>query len=109
VLFRSESQGRNDALPFAVGLYLVCGLVNLITGGFFERPAYSNLVFVLPAAIAFTLQVIAQKHTPATDASLILSLEAVFTAFFGRLILHRLLFPVQILGCGIILSAVILV
>lgn len=118
VVVVGKSQGQLDALPFALGQYLVCGIFNLITGVFFERPSRADMVFVLPAivytavfsvAIGFTLQVIGQKHTPASDAAIILSLEAVFTAFFGWLILHESLLPVQLIGCGIILSAVILV
>ncbi|MGD0613317.1 MAG: DMT family transporter [Anaerolineales bacterium] len=118
VVVVGKSQGQMDALPFALGQYLVCGTLNLITGVFFERPSRADMVFVLPAilytavfsvAIGFTLQVVGQKHTPASDAALILSLEAVFTAFFGWLFLHEMLLPVQVVGCGIILSAVILV
>ena len=118
VVVVGKFQGQMEALPFAVGQYMVCGILNLITGGFFERPSQADMLFVLPVilytaifsvAIGFTLQVIGQKHTPATDAALILSLEAVFTAFFGWLFLHESLRPIQLVGCGIILLAVILV
>jgi drug/metabolite transporter (DMT)-like permease len=118
VVVVGKSQGHIDALPFALGQYLVCGVFNLVTGAFFERPSRADLLFVMPAvlytavfsiAIGFTLQVIGQKHTPATDAALILSLESVFAAFFGWLILRESLHPVQVVGCGIILLAVILV
>ena len=59
-------------------------------------------------ALGFTLQVIAQKHTPAGDAALILSLEAVFAAFFGWLLIGEKLLPAQLAGCGLILAAVAL-
>lgn len=118
VVVVGKSQGLIEALPFAMGQYLVCGIFNLITGGFFERPSPADMLFVLPiiiytavfsVAIGFTLQVVGQKYTPAADAALILSLESVFTAFFAWLILHERLLPVQVVGCGIILLAVILV
>jgi drug/metabolite transporter (DMT)-like permease len=64
---------------------------------------------VFSIAIGFTLQVIAQKHTPANDAALILSLESVFAALFGWLFLREGLLPVQIAGCILILAAVVLV
>lgn len=104
-------------LPFAAGQYFVCGLVSLALGALVERPAASDLLFVLPAvvytgvvsiALGFTLQVTAQKHTPPADAAIILSLEGVTAAFFGWLFLKEGLSAVQMGGCALIVAAVIL-
>ena len=46
-----------------------------------------------------------QKHAPASDAALILSLEAVFAALFGFLLLGERLTPLQLLGCSLIMAA----
>ena len=117
VIVVAKAQGRISPLPFAVGQYLFCGILNLITGAFFEHPSQADMLYVLPAvlytavfsiALGFTFQVIAQKHTPANDAALILSLEAVFAAFFGWLFLHEVLLPLQLAGCAMILIAVAL-
>jgi drug/metabolite transporter (DMT)-like permease len=64
---------------------------------------------VFSIAIGFTLQVIAQEHTPTNDAALIMSLESVFAVLFGWIFLRETLFPVQIAGCILILAAVLLV
>jgi drug/metabolite transporter (DMT)-like permease len=118
VIVIAKVQGRIAPLPFAMGQYVVCGVLSLLTGAFFEHPSRADMLFVLPAvlytaifsiALGFTLQVIAQKHTPPNDAALILSLEAVFAALFGWLFLHEILLPVQLSGCALILLAVILV
>jgi drug/metabolite transporter (DMT)-like permease len=118
IVVLSKVQGKMKAFTFAMGQFLVCGLLNLVTGLFVERPNVADMLAVIPAilytgifsiAIAFTLQVIAQKHTPANDAALILSLEAVFAALFGWLFLHEILLPIQIAGCLLILMAVVLV
>ena len=118
VIVVAKSQGRISALPFAFGQFALCGALNLITAAFTERPSAADMLFVLPAilftavfsiALGFTLQIIAQKHTPPNDAALILSLEAVFAALFGRLFLYELLQPIQIAGCLLILAAVALV
>jgi len=107
-----------DPLPFAFGQFILCGLLNLATGAVFERPTPSDLLQVLPAvlytavlsiAVGFTLQVVAQKHTPPSDAVLIMSMEAVFAALFGWAFLSERLQPVQLVGCAFILAAVVLV
>ncbi|MGB8213768.1 MAG: DMT family transporter [Anaerolineales bacterium] len=118
VIIVGKVQGKIEALPFAIGQFVICAAINLICGIFFEHPSQADLLAILPAilytgvfsvAVGFTLQVVAQKHTPANDAALIMSLESVFSVFFGWLILHETLRPVQITGCILILSAVVLV
>jgi drug/metabolite transporter (DMT)-like permease len=57
--------------------------------------------------IGFTLQAIGQRKAPASDAALILSLESVFAAVFGALILAETMNFIQIVGCVIILTAIV--
>ena len=108
---------RLPPLSFASGQFFVAGSLSLLTGLFLEHPSQADFLAILPSviytgifsiAVGFTLQVMAQKHTPAGDAALILSLEAVFAAFFGWLFVGEMLLPVQLAGCGLILLAVIL-
>ena len=66
-------------------------------------------VGVFSVAIGYTLQVVGQKHAPAADAAIILSMEAVFAALFGYLLLHESLLPRQLLGCALILAAIVVV
>jgi len=118
VIIIAKAQGRITPLPFALGQFVLCGVLNLVIGALIERPSQADALFVLPAvlytavfsiALGFTFQVIAQKHTPPSDAALILSLEAVFAALFGWIFLHEMLLPVQMVGCALILIAVGLV
>lgn len=118
VVVVGKAQGKIDSLPFAFGQFAFCSLLNLMSGIFFEHPSQTDMLAVLPAilytgifsiAVGFTLQVVAQKHTPTNDAALIMSLEAVFAVFFGWLFLREMLLPLQILGCILILSAVVFV
>jgi drug/metabolite transporter (DMT)-like permease len=117
VVLVSKVQGKIEPLPFALGQFTVCAVLNLVTGAFIEHPTRADMLAILPAilytgvfsiAIGFTLQVIAQKHTPTNDAALIMSLESVFAVLFGWLFLRENLLPVQTLGCIVILAAVLL-
>lgn len=118
VVVVDKAQGHIAALPFALGQFIFCGILNLVTGALLEHPSGADMLFVLPAilytalfsiALGFTLQILAQKHTPPNDAALILSLESVFAALFGWLFLRESLQPIQMVGCALILGAVLLV
>lgn len=63
---------------------------------------------ILSCGVGYTLQIIGQNGLNPTVASLIMSLEAVFSAVFGWLILGQKLSIKEILGCCLIFSAIIL-
>lgn len=63
---------------------------------------------VLSSGVAYTLQVVAQKDTDPTVASLLLSLESVFGVLAGMLVLHEMMSGREILGCIIMFAAIIL-
>jgi drug/metabolite transporter (DMT)-like permease len=65
-------------------------------------------VGIFSTAVGYTLQLAGQRHAPETDAAFLLNLEAAFAAVFGYLILRETLTPVQLVGCGLLLSAVLL-
>ena len=62
----------------------------------------------ISCGIAYTLQIVAQKHLSATVASLIMSLESVFAALAGWVILKEILSTKELIGCGLVFVAVIL-
>jgi drug/metabolite transporter (DMT)-like permease len=62
---------------------------------------------VLSAGLGITLQMVGQRHAPATDASIILSMEAVFAALFGWLLLSERLSTAQVVGCGLMLGGML--
>lgn len=64
-------------------------------------------VGVLSSGIAYTLQNLGQARTPPALAAIIMSMESVFGALFGWLILHDVLTARQLLGCGLVLLAVL--
>ena len=62
---------------------------------------------VLSSGIAFTLQIIAQKDTDPTVATMIMSLESVFAVLSGWLILGETLSIRELSGCILVFAAVI--
>ncbi len=106
---------RFEPISFASGQFFIAGVLNLFLGGIFEKfslltplPLVGAILYraCLSIGTGYTLQVWGQKHTPPTDAALILGLEAVFAGFAAWLILNQDLLPLQILGCSIIFAAV---
>ena len=63
---------------------------------------------VLSMGVAYTLQIMGQKHLEPTTASLIMSLESVIAALCGWLILKETMTGFELLGCGLVFAAVII-
>jgi drug/metabolite transporter (DMT)-like permease len=107
---------RTDVLSFVILQNLVSAVLNVAFSLFTD---ISTLPGLLPAAwavlytgvfsigVGYALQGMGQRHAPPTDAALILSLEAVFAALFGFFFLDERLLPIQILGCVMILVAIV--
>jgi drug/metabolite transporter (DMT)-like permease len=108
---------RFEALSFSAGQLFVCGALNLAVSAFAERtllpmpvPLLGAVLYTAVVSLGFgyTIQIWAQKHTPPTDAAIILSLEAVFAAAAGNIVLGEHLVTIQLAGCALILGAVAL-
>ena len=101
-----------NALKLALIQYLVCAVLSLIIALAVESNTLEGLIDatipilyggILSVGIAYTLQVIAQKTAPPAHAAIILSLEAVFAAIGGWLVLNEEIGSRGILGCGLML------
>ncbi len=91
-------------------LLLICMLV-------FEKPDIKSIIAVwrpimyagvMSSGVAYTLQIIGQKYTPPAAATLIMSLESVFAALSGWLILNENMSFKELMGCALVFSAVVL-
>ena len=63
---------------------------------------------ILSMGVAYSLQIVGQKRVPPTAAALLMSLESVFAALFGWLLLHETMTKAELLGCGLVFAAVVL-
>lgn len=105
-------------LSYAIVQYLFTAGFSLLSAGVWEPAEWVGLIpgwwailymAVFSVGVGFTLQVVGQKHAPATDASIIMSMEAVFAALGGVLLLGEQIAPLQLLGCGLMFAGMVLV
>lgn len=106
-----------DALRLNAIQALVCSVLSAIVMVFTETPTWRGISScVIPLAhagflsmgAAYSLQILGQKSLEPTAASLIMSMESVFAAIFGMLILHESMTPFEFAGCVLVFIAVIL-
>jgi len=92
--------------------FVVCGVLSTVVCAALEQPtsaqafaAWQPLLFsgVVSVGVAYTLQVLAQKHAHPAHAAIILSLETVFAALGGWLMLEEQLSGRALLGCSLML------
>ena len=107
---------RGAPIMVAVTQFVVCGVLSMLVAVATEDIALAGLVAAMPAilyggllsvGVAFTLQVVAQRHTAATDAAILLSSEILFAAMAGALYLNERLTPLQLAGGGIIFICIL--
>lgn len=109
--------GKVDGVRMSCVQFLVAGVLAILCMFLFEQPVLSSIwdarVSILYAGvascgIAYTLQILGQKHTDPTTATLLMSLESVFAALSGWVLLNESLSLKEILGCALVFVAVIL-
>ena len=106
-----------DNLRLSCMQFFVCGILSMIPAVFLEPitlPAVRGVLVpllyagVLSGAVAYTIQIVAQKATPPAVASLIMCLESVFALLTGTVILGERMSPRETAGCILMFAAVIL-
>lgn len=63
---------------------------------------------ILSMGVAYTLQIVGQKQLEPTTASLIMSLESVFAALGGWLLLKERMSSIELTGCALVFAGVII-
>lgn len=116
VLLIGSVIGRVNALLLAVIQFYVCSLLSLLVAFIFEPVELGGLKDAtipilyggfLSVGIAYTLQLFGQRHAPPSHAAIILSLETVFAAIGGWLVLGENIPPRGLLGCALMLFGII--
>ena len=105
-----------DGVMISCIQFIVCGIMCGICMFIFEKPdmnvileAWLPVVYagIVSSGIGYTLQILGQKDTDPTVASIIMSLESVFAALCGWLVLGETLSPRELLGCALVFISVL--
>lgn len=109
---------RVDSIKLSAMQFLFCGIESLILMFIFEQPQIENIMlafkFILylglvSSGVGYTLQIIGQKYSDnPTVASILMSLESVFAALGGWVLLGKGLSIIEVLGCIVMFTAIVL-
>ena len=98
--------------------FVVASAMALAGALIFETPSFEGILSaalpiiycgIMSGGVGYTLQIIAQRYTEPTVASLLMSLEAVFAVLAGAIILGERMSAKELAGCAIMFIAIILV
>ncbi|MEW5806194.1 MAG: DMT family transporter [Acidobacteriota bacterium] len=104
---------KMNPIMIAFVQFIICSVLSFIASFLFEMTTLADLAAVtipilytgvLSVGVAHTLQVVAQREAPPAHAAIILSLETVFAALGGWLILGEMLSIRALFGCGFMLT-----
>ncbi len=106
-----------DGMKMSCIQFFTAGLLMTVCMFIFENPEINAIMDakytilyagIMSCGAAYTLQIIGQRYTDPTSATLIMSLESVFAALSGWIILSESLSIKELFGCTLVFAAVIL-
>ncbi|WP_321366806.1 DMT family transporter [uncultured Desulfuromusa sp.] len=107
---------RTNSLKLAAAQFAVCSLLSFLTALTIETISIASVwqaaipIFyggIGSVGIAYTLQVIAQRDAHPAHSAIILSLEGLFAAIGGWLLLGEVLSPRGLFGCALMLAGML--
>lgn len=112
----SKNMSAVQAVQLSSLQFAVCSLLSLIGAFFTETITSSSLLLaalpilyggLMSVGVAYTLQVVAQRHANPSHAAIILSLESVFAALGGFIVLDETLGFRALVGCAFLLTGML--
>ena len=106
-----------DGVRLSCVQFFVAALLSTVLALAFEKFTLSDVLSawipllytgVISSGVGYTLQILGQRTVNPTVASLILSLESVFAALAGWVLLSQPLSPRELVGCALVFAAVVL-
>ena len=106
-----------DPIKMSCIQFFVAGVIAAFVMFIFEKPSLEQIYTsafpilyagILSSGVAYTLQIVGQKYTEPTIASLLMSLESVFAVLSGAVVLNEIPSISETFGCIILFLAIIL-
>jgi len=107
-----------DAVKLSAIQFMTSAVISSVLAFIFEEPTVEKIVSaavpilycgIASGGIGYTLQIIGQKYTDPTVASIVMSLESVFAALAGVILLNEKMTSQELIGSVIMFAAIILV
>lgn len=117
ILIIDHFSPKADGVLISCVQFFTAGVIGTVLMFLYEQPTWNSLLSawapilyagVLSSGVAYTLQVVAQKDIDPTIASLIMSLESVFSLLAGWVLLGQKLSGKELFGCVLVFAAIIL-
>lgn len=117
ILIIDHFSPKCDGVRLSCIQFFVCGVISMAAAFLFETPNLTAILSgwlpilyagVMSCGVAYTLQIIGQKNMDPTVASLILSLESVFSVLAGWGLLNQKLSARELFGCVLMFAAILL-
>lgn len=117
ILYIDSVTDKVDGVILSATQFFVVGVLSVVCMFIFETPRIANINTaiipilysgVMSSGVAYTLQIIGQKHTNPAVASLLMCLESVFAVLAGWMILGDSLEVREYIGCAVMFVAIIL-
>ena len=97
--------------------FVVAAAISWVCMFIFEKPELPNIITAAPAlaysgimscGIAYTLQILGQRHASPVVASLLMCLESVFAVITAALVLQEMMSLRELAGCIIMFAAIVI-
>jgi len=117
VLIIGDFAPRTDIILLSIIQFMVCSVLSMFTAFILEtttwQMVYNALIPILyggimSVGVAYTFQIMGQRHAPPAHAAIILSMESLFAALGGWLILSEMMSGRQIVGALLMLTGVVI-
>ena len=117
ICYISAVSPRMDGVRLSCVQFFVCSALSAIGMFVFESPDWASIrscwlpivyAGVFSGGVAYTFQIIGERDVQPALASLLMSLESVFAALFGWILIGQGLSGKELIGCAIMFAAILL-